>query len=548
MNQTMLDPLSGGDEWAFLCLDVLSTDALPSAQQCMRVLHITQARVLSPKSTKCRACHERASADGEQGRIDGADGGGPSSLCFRVSSVDGYASARRMLTAIRRGGNRLVLREWRGSASWWNLNTNLSLRGAGGGVHRRGSDDSGCATLAMARAEVAGYRLARVCTADLPPSCADDARRADGPWRRDVAPSIPEVVCFSHDESSDVEMVDELTTLQVDLPWALMEYFDDDNDLARTGTAAHPMVVRVDAGLDIETDRNAGDHQSQQTATWTRCDQYPDSMVKVRHEFGFDEPHPRHGRVPETECFDYGMMVLRDAVVPIHCQFFVRRRYNGINPERGRSFFGEFLPHIAISDEGKMRPFQYQDVVLICQRAFEQLNSTVQDERIKSYVEVLGRCIDALKCEWGGDPDGRPPPLPAVLCHMDLQPQNLMFCRRDKSDDICRVRSITDWEEACYADPRFEVLLICRKVLAGPTQAEELWQMYSDRVKELRNDLIVGPLDPWLRLETVHNICTLLLQASDLLGGGRNPWESKPDLLQKIDRESRRLSRMGYPT
>lgn len=536
------DPSSGGDEWAFLCLDVSSTDALPSAQQCMRVLHISQARVLSSRSTnKCSTCatavgdvrarHERANAGGgEQGRsVDGADA--VSSLCFRVSSGGRHATARRMLAAVRRGGNRLVLREWKGSASWWNLNSNLSLRG-GGGAHRRGSDGPGCATLSMARAEVAGYRLARVCTADLPPSCADGA------------PSIPEVVCFSHDEGSDVQLVDELTTLQVDLPWALMEYFDSDDG---TGTAAHSIVVRVDSSLDIEMDQIVGEHEPRQTAKWTRCNHYPDTMVTVRQEFGFDEPHPRHGRVPETECFNYGMMVLRDAVVPIHCQFFARRRYNGNEPERGETFFGEFLPHIAISDEGAMRPFQYQDVVNICQRAFEQLTSTVQDERMKSYVEMLGTCIDALKCEWDGDFNGRPPPLSAVLCHMDLQPQNLVF-RRDKSDALCRVQSITDWEEACFADPRFELLLICRKVLAGPTQAEKLWRMYSDRVEGLSKDLIVGPLDPWLRLETVHSICTLLLQASDLLGGGRNPWESKPELLLKIDRESRRLSRMGYPT
>ena len=538
-DETMPETSSGGDEWAFLWFNVSSAASLPSAQQCMREVHISEARVLSTSVNKCSTCDttaadararlDRTSAEGgEQGRsISGADDAGPSSLCFRVSSRSRYAPARRMLAALRRGGNRLVLREWKGSASWWNLNSNLSLCGADGGAHRRGSDDSGCTTLSMARAEVAGYRLARVCTSDLPPSRTDDA------------PSIPEVVCFSHDENSDIQLVDELTTLQIDPPWALMEYFD--NDVERTGTVADPIVVRVDSSLDIGIDFNVGEHHSQQIAKWTRCKHYPDTMVKVRHEFGFDEPHPRHGRVPESECFDYGMMVLRDAVMPIHCQFFTTR------PERGDSFFGEFLPHIAISEEGVMRPFQYQDVVNICQRAYEQLSSTVQDERMKAYVEMLGTCIDALKCEWSGDFNGKPPLLPAVLCHMDLQPQNLVFCR-DKSDAVCRIQSITDWEEACYADPRFEVLLICRKVLADLNQAEKLWHIYSDRVKGLRNDLIVGPLGPWLRLETVHSICTLLLQASDLLGGGRNPWESKPDLLLKIDRESRRLSRMGYPT
>ena len=50
-----------------------------------------------------------------------------------------------------------------------------------------------------------------------------------------------------------------------------------------------------------------------------------------------------------------------------------------------------------------------------------------------------------------------------------------------------------------------------------------------------------------LKLETVHSLCTLLLQAMDLLGGGRSPWETKPDLLGKDNRERRRLvQKMGW--
>eukprot|EP00970_Alexandrium_tamarense_P013491 scaffold3435_cov249-Alexandrium_tamarense.AAC.3 len=56
----------------------------------------------------------------------------------------------------------------------------------------------------------------------------------------------------------------------------------------------------------------------------------------------------------------------------------------------------------------------------------------------------------------------------------------------------------------------------------------------------------IGPLEPWLKLETVHSLCTLMLQGTDLLGGGRNPWETKPDLWGKIDRERQRLVNMGW--
>ena len=107
------------------------------------------------------------------------------------------------------------------------------------------------------------------------------------------------------------------------------------------------------------------------------------------------------------------------------------------------------------------------------------------------------------------------------------------------------------------SDPRFEILLICRKVLANHEQAEKLWQSYSSYVKQLNtlftsesnNDIKqweVGPLTPWLKLETVHSICTLLLQSMDLLGGGRSPWETKPDLGGKIDRERQRLVQLGW--
>ncbi|KAL9189733.1 hypothetical protein ACHAXT_009408 [Thalassiosira profunda] len=189
------------------------------------------------------------------------------------------------------------------------------------------------------------------------------------------------------------------------------------------------------------------------------------------------------------------------------------------------------------------------------------------DERMNNLLRVLGQCIDALDCEWDSR-GGKPPPLPPVLCHMDLQPQNLAFAHAEYSGDSCSnqnaihtakdcsVAAVMDWEEACYADPRFELLLVCRKVLATREQADSLWQMYSDRVQKLGAQLSsqrkepmrweVGPLEPWLKLETVHSLCTLLLQAMDLLGGGRSPWETKPDLWGKIDRERQRLAKVGW--
>ena len=135
-------------------------------------------------------------------------------------------------------------------------------------------------------------------------------------------------------------------------------------------------------------------------------------------------------------------------------------------------------------------------------------------------LRMLDECISALSCEWR-ETGGRPPPLPPVLCHMDLQPQNLAF-KRD-CDHNCFVASVMDWEEACYADPRFELLLICRRVLANREQAETLWQSYSMFVQQLSSSLslrsksrihwTVGSIEPWLKLESVHSLCTLSLQA-----------------------------------
>ena len=115
-----------------------------------------------------------------------------------------------------------------------------------------------------------------------------------------------------------------------------------------------------------------------------------------------------------------------------------------------------------------------------------------------------------------------------------------------------------DWEEACYADPRFELLLVCRKVLANTNreQSEKLWQSYSRYVQRLGRLISsktkkgihwnVGPLEQWLKLETTHSLLVSLLQAMDLLGSGRSPWETKPDLWGKIDRERQRLEQMGW--
>jgi len=87
-------------------------------------------------------------------------------------------------------------------------------------------------------------------------------------------------------------------------------------------------------------------------------------------------------------------------------------------------------------------------------------------------------------------------------------------------------------------DPRFELLLMCRKVLANHQQAQQLWDLYQEQT-----GIVLGELEPWLKLEAVHSLTTLLLQAC--AGGGRSPWEARAELWNKIQREFQRLVGSG---
>jgi hypothetical protein len=49
------------------------------------------------------------------------------------------------------------------------------------------------------------------------------------------------------------------------------------------------------------------------------------------------------------------------------------------------------------------------------------------------------------------------------------------------------------------ADPRFDLLLLGRKVCADREQAERLWAFYSND----NEDLGLGLLQPWLQLGTI---------------------------------------------
>lgn len=247
-------------------------------------------------------------------------------------------------------------------------------------------------------------------------------------------------------------------------------------------------------------------------------------MVKIRDEFGFPEPHPRWGRVPVEYALQYAVTILDSVILPLHCHSL-------------------FLP--SMNNESPIKAPGYVDMVCLCQDKWTSFlkeackcsarDDTQQQEQQASVIMKLGEALEELTHNYCAGVNAVKD-LQPVLCHMDLQPQNILFAKDFKNDaeTVSYVISVLDWEEASYADPRFDLLMLCRRVCANRSQADIVWNRY----QEYRN-IELGPIVPWLKMETVHNITTLLLHA--LGRGGRNPWETKRDLDDKIQRDLKRL-------
>ena len=166
-------------------------------------------------------------------------------------------------------------------------------------------------------------------------------------------------------------------------------------------------------------------------------------------------------------------------------------------------------------------------------------------QRFDHVLDILHHAIETVLPTWCTQfQTAAIPSLEATLCHMDLQPQNIL-CSRDNtgSSMSSNVVAVLDWEDAAMADPRFEILLLGRKVCAHREQAETIWKLYAQRTNQS-----LGPLLPWLQLESVHSLLTMLLQSMDMLNGGRNPWETSKELGSKMEREIVRWNGMWDET
>ena len=243
------------------------------------------------------------------------------------------------------------------------------------------------------------------------------------------------------------------------------------------------------------------------------------SMVKLRHEFGFDEPHPRWGRVPENKALTYALQVLQEVIIPIHRHF--HDRSDQLSAQEDDECPNDATPSA----------YTFQSMLTLYNSAIEQMHAAhCIDTFLNHAITQLERGIRHLQ---EGSHDI--PNLPPTLVHMDCQPQNILFANPSDSNKPVIV-SVLDWEDSAIADPRFELVMLGRKVCANRTQALTIWKTYEEAMQ-----IDLGGMELWLQLETVHSLTTLLLQSLDLLHGSRSPWESKPDLMQKIERELHRL-------
>ena len=448
-----------------------------------RILRVLQTRLGTEKSAAIiRVVQEIPSA---QQRVVVLHCRPPQSPVKSTRSLDSV-DTNVWTDALRTGRQHVVLRIWHGANRWWNLN---HINHENTASDRTKMEERPSLLREIAKNEVWGYRMAR------------------GAFATGTNVRIPAVLYFSLEDEDEDHPHD-----NADEPWAIFEYVGEKSELF--------------------------EHERKCDNSWTQ------GMVKMRDEFGFVEPHPRWGRVPVNIALDYAMMVLEQVILPLHRYCY--RKDNSILPTATAT---------TLSAAG-IEPKSYAIVVEVCRQKYDRYvvrksgtETETKDELLNGFIVKLGAAITMLEQDAATMDNLKL--LPPVVCHMDLQPQNILFAQQRENgsnsspptSSLMNIVSVLDWEEAAYADPRFELLMLCRKVCANRTQADRIWRKYQS---EMSASSQLGPMEPWLRLETVHSLTTLLLQAT--AGGGRSPWESRRDLQVKMERECHRWCLLSEST
>lgn len=199
----------------------------------------------------------------------------------------------------------------------------------------------------LAAAEVSGYRLAH----------------------KALGGRIPRLLYTSTDHDDNVN--DDC------YPWALLEYVGEKSD-------------RFDGKSQI-------------------YDQYwTTNMIKIRHEFGFPEKHPRWGRVPVGECLSFTMRVLDQVTLPLHRYVFEHRK--SIEPHEVRHLCPPADCDRGYSYNHMLK--QYRKSLHIMQESLRKANGEPNnhDTRLADSISTLEACIQELEKEVVR-------PLPSVLLH-----------------------------------------------------------------------------------------------------------------------------------
>jgi Phosphotransferase enzyme family len=492
-------------------LRIVQVTSLPSAQHEVYVVQLSpidpnnerSSSVIDSKVSPATKIMTSNFVQSERTNLADEDESVPSESKGMINAVE---------DALWNGNYSVVVRIWVGSSRWWNC-------------HHSAKED-------ISLQEVYGYNLAHHIF----------SKGVDQPSTK---MRLPRVLYYSKNESSLHQR-----------PWAILEYVGP--------------LSRHFANAD--SDRSEGPSVVLDTT-------YIDSMIPVRMEYGYDEPHLRWGRLPVDRCIEYATNVLDSFIVPLHSHFY----YN--------SATGDILePRLKFAHRPNTmdKPISYQAMVQFYSAKYDEfiepnipnarstpthigckvptpdmnkVPSTNYKHLLYEASQKVKEAIDTLTYE---SKNVYPiPKLTSVLCHLDLQPQNVLFAtttqRPTGTASVPFLVSVLDWEEAAYADPRFELLLLCRKVCANVEQANVIWHLYTQRMQNQYNatgphpSIELGPIEPWLKLETVHSITTLLLECVAGGGRGKRAESNAPPaasvngkIFGKMQREFRRLFRMGW--
>lgn len=139
------------------------------------------------------------------------------------------------------------------------------------------------------------------------------------------------------------------------------------------------------------------------------------------------------------------------------------------------------------------------------------------------------------------------PPLPPALLHLDFHMGNILISKTEQ------VLAVLDWEFACIGDPRFDLARHIRRSCQDRRDPEnfrggpELWEAYSELRFGGASSACLGPMDPWIALESLvlHVFTTVL--CTRLARGQPVPRCDLEEWIRDVFDGQLQLQRLGIP-